>query len=679
MATNTRLAGKLISATKQFKKTLAQHPWSLVMQQTVYDDALYHSAFRSGTMPTTVKLYYPILKAVEMYMGFQNVNDPDFLMVSKPATWQDSTGKTVRGKEYFLEILFADGTGTVYHRKGDDFRISNMDDDGTNGPALEFSQMSLEQLAGVYLLAMPEILELDTSNKVQASMDSLKAFLGDYASWTTEADIPDLAKESAYYLDAVFCYANDHAKWSFASASTASIAEQVEDNMTSSGFKGAEVVCSNSNVAFRYASSNGKRDGSAKKTMTIANAKAVFGAFSAHRKWTPYEVMMIPYFDDNMPVMEETIKIANAIFGTRFSVDPICQVLWRGVTGFGKSTGVRQLACILHMPLLIQTCFPNMEVGDFKSSYVPESEDNGVEVNAANVVMPADAEIVTVHPLLAKAVAYLSAMEREDRDTFLSGDGFYMNAMMDSESASELLLGEANADLGAAELCKLYSDTVCYFQKKPLLLKIAHLENGDTEEKPAEHKDNKPAFKHVMSNYIKALINGYMIEIQEPSRIRDAGVLVGLNEYDKAGARIHLMNGSVALRHKDALVIATDNVGYCSCRPLDPSTIRRFGFIIDSNELSEQLLKDRVRRNTGCTDEVLLDRCFKLWKTVKEYCEQNSITEGSVSPVELTRFVQMVLLEGEDSLESNLRCCVINKASSSPDDQRDILTMCGLS
>ena len=162
---------------------------------------------------------------------------------------------------------------------------------------------------------------------------------------------------------------------------------------------------------------------------------------------------------------------------------------------------------------------------------------------------------------------------------------------------------------------------------------------------------------------MKALINGYIVEIQEPSRIRDSGVLVGINEYDKAGAVIHLMSGAMARRHKDALVIMTDNVGYASCRPIDPSVLRRFGLIIDSNELPEQLVKERARRNTGCTDTSLIDKCYKAWAEVKEYCDTNSVKDGSVSPTEYECMLQAMMLDGDDAFETNLQDCIISKAT----------------
>ena len=71
-------------------------------------------------------------------------------------------------------------------------------------------------------------------------------------------------------------------------------------------------------------------------------------------------------------------------------------------------------------------------------------------------------------------------------------------------------------------------------------------------------------YKFVESNYVKALEHGYIVEVQEISRIRDAGVLVGLNEYDRAGAMIPLVDGRFVRRHPDAMVVYTDIMGFWS-------------------------------------------------------------------------------------------------------------------
>ena len=260
MATTNRLSGKFITATKQFPKRQFGHPWNLFSQtQIPYDDAVYAHSFRTGTMPTTVKLYPPILRAAEMLKRttpLPYAGAPDYLMVSKTASWQDASGSTVRGKEYFLELLWADGSATVMWKKGNDIRISDMESDGTNNPVGEFSAMDEWHLAGIYLLCLPEILHEDQLTYGGKLTDALRDFelsIPEFPLWASEADIPDLAKESAFFMDAVFCYADDKARWLFADPSntTTPVADMVPDDMTNRGFRGAEVVCSNPNVAFR--------------------------------------------------------------------------------------------------------------------------------------------------------------------------------------------------------------------------------------------------------------------------------------------------------------------------------------------------------------------------------------------------------------------------------------------
>ena len=376
MATTTKLGGKFVTATKQFPKKSIGFPWGLIQNtQIAYDDATYGHSFRKDTMPVTVKLYSPIVRAVEMYertTPLPYADAPDYLMISKPATWRDANGGTIKGKEYFLELLWADGSATIMSKKGNDIRISEVEADCTNNPIGEFKTLNEYQMAGIYLLCLPEILAEDAStanSKLHDKITDFASFIPDFPTWTSEADIPDLAKESAFFMDAIFCYANDKAQWQFADPSntTATVAEQFP--VPSDGVKGSVVACSNPNVAFRYVASNGKKDGGTVTSMTIAEAKAEFSAYSANRQWTKAEQMMIPYFPDDTPVMPETIRIAKRILGTREAVNPVCNMMWRGVTSYGKSTGVKQLACILNIPLLILTCHPGMEISEFKSTY----------------------------------------------------------------------------------------------------------------------------------------------------------------------------------------------------------------------------------------------------------------------------------------------------------------------
>ena len=190
------------------------------------------------------------------------------------------------------------------------------------------------------------------------------------------------------------------------------------------------------------------------------------------------------------------------------------------------------------------------------------------------------------------------------------------------------------------------------------------------------NKSDKPAFKFVESNYIKGLEKGYIVEIQEASRIRNPGVLVGLNEFDRPGSVIPLLNGEYRIRHKNAMVIYTDNIGYASCRPIDPSVLRRTALIIDSDELTKDALYARVKFNTKCKDTKLIDAAYKIYTEVVSYCRKNDMMdEGSASPTEFEMMVRCLMLDGLDEMSNIARECLVNKATSDPDAQDKIMQL----
>ena len=260
--------------------------------------------------------------------------------------------------------------------------------------------------------------------------------------------------------------------------------------------------------------------------------------------------------------------MARRYVGSRAAKRPMVNFMWRGVTAYGKSTGVEILACILHMPLLRVTCHSNMETQDFLSDFVPNTDTTGAEKGSGEV----------------------------------------------------------------------------------------------------------PRFKHVESNYVKALEHGYIVEVQEISRIKDSGVLVGLNEYDRAGAIIPLVDGSHARRHANALVIYTDNVGYNSCRPIDPSVIRRMAFIIDSYDLPKEKALARLELNTDVHNQQILEKCYNVWEKIREFCYDKGITNGSISQSELEMWVMAVKIDDYSNYRQNCIECVISKATNDMEEQEEILS-----
>ena len=342
------------------------------------------------------------------------------------------------------------------------------------------------------------------------------------------------------------------------------------------------------------------------KAMKMADAKALFKGWADKQSWSKEEQELIPSFPEDFPVLPEVIRMAERYVGTRELSRPWNNFAWRGSTSYGKSTGVEQLAAILNMPLLRMTCNSTMETQSFLSEFVPTSA-----ADSAARQLPSFEEIA-----------------------------------LDPESAYETLTGQSKEHATGEDCLKAYADAVLA------------MSGGKTS-----------FFKLVESPFVVALSRGYILEIQEFSRIKDSGVLVGLNEYDRPGAMIPLVDGGYTRRSENALVVWTDNVGYTSCRPVDPSVIRRWSMVIDSYELPKQDVLARVVYNTKFADKDLLDKMYEKWVTLQAFLSDKDITEGSCSVTELEMWAAAVMLDGYKNLAENAESTLISKATSDRKEQ----------
>lgn len=374
-----------------------------------------------------------------------------------------------------------------------------------------------------------------------------------------------------------------------------------------------DVVCGNPEILLKmkYGGQNGSSSKKNSSTIKFWKEDARIKNYIAHRadNWSQEERQFIPQFDDNFTVPDEVSELALTIACTATSRRPVLNLAWRGTSGFGKSTGVEMLACILDIPLLRITCHSTMERENFLTEMMPN-------VNAS-----------------------------QGKGNDISFD----EIACDPEGVYERLTGNYVEGVTCNEVFDLV--------KQNLTAKTG-------------------SFVMKESAYIRALRYGYIIEIQEVSRIRDSGVLPGLNEYDRPGAMIPLVDGSYVRRHPNAIVFYTDNVGYNSCNELDPSVIRRIQYIIDSTELPKNVAIKRIMYNTGVADKHLVTSMYDVWSKVLAHCKDNDLTAagGSVTIEELERWVQMVSISGTDKMQEMCQRCVISKATTDYDEQRNILT-----
>lgn len=350
---------------------------------------------------------------------------------------------------------------------------------------------------------------------------------------------------------------------------------------------------------------------------TVREAKAVAKPYTDTLSWSEEEKMMIPHFDDDVEVPPEVMTILNRFLASREWKNPLNNPCWRGITAYGKSTGVKMLACILNTPLLWMTCATTTEVEDFLSKHVPNTEES--------------------HNVQAQLPSF---------DDMAN----------DPEYAYEQITGEYRENVTSEEVLQAYA--------KAFL---------DTSHDPG----NRNPFKIVESDFVRALVKGYIVEVQEFSRIRDSGTLVGLNNYNEPGSVIPLVDGRHVKRHKNAMVVWTDNIGYQSCRKVDGSVLRRMSYIIDSSEMPRERVLRRIKQNTGCKDDAFLERMYDVWVSIAQFCKEQDITdEGTCSLAELESWVSLTMLDGVSAIQNTCREAIISKVSSDPDTQQEIMDSC---
>lgn len=340
--------------------------------------------------------------------------------------------------------------------------------------------------------------------------------------------------------------------------------------------------------------------------------------YDAGMEWTEEEELLIPSFPDNMIVPDEVIELLDYIKESSNDLIPVRNALWRGETGFGKSTGVKLIACLRNVPLKIISCFPDMETSDFLINFVPVTDEDNIK----NI---------------------------EELDVT------YEEISFDPVTAYKKLTGIDD------------DNATCEMALKAYGIACSKVNASET-----------PKFKSVLSDYVVGLSKGYIVEIQEPSIILKSGVLAGLNEYDHEGAVIPLSDGTYKRRHKEAIVIWTDNVTYEGCRPLNQSMVRRNFLCIDSYNMSKDVIFKRIKDNTKFRDIGSLERMYSVWENIKEFCKNQSITDGSISIIELQNWAQAASIRGtsNEALRQTCLRTVVSKATAYIDEQESIIASC---
>ena len=307
------------------------------------------------------------------------------------------------------------------------------------------------------------------------------------------------------------------------------------------------------------------------------------------RKFTKVEEQMIWRKPASHKTSQEEVRIASEIKNNW--LDPemkIMNVLLEGDAGSGKTQLARALSADLQLPYTKVTCFADMDKTDVFGALLP----------------------------------VVSTDDDEDQEL--------LEAIYQTDSLQEVLsVIETHFQISAD-------------QAKQRLSKL--IERTNQEELPTSVE-----YKFYPSEIVRAMQKGYLLEIQEPTVIRDASVLVALNSALEPNGLLNIPTGIIR-RHPDCVVIITTNRNYQGNRPLNESLRDRVQHAEKMDLPTIEVMIERAIAKTGFADYDYLEIMAKIIRLLDETAKANAIK--GVAGMRSYFFWVNSLRQGQNPLES---------------------------
>ncbi|MDF2650951.1 MAG: MoxR-like ATPase [Paenibacillus sp.] len=228
----------------------------------------------------------------------------------------------------------------------------------------------------------------------------------------------------------------------------------------------------------------------------------------------------------------------------------IANILLEGDAGSGKTQLAKALSSELGLPYTKVTCFADMDKSDIIGAILPVISTDRIE------------QIEPAEQIVLKAL--------------YESDGF--------QSTAEILMNVLGVTQEQAAM-----------KMKQLLKKVEQY----TEDEMVE-------YRFYPSEIVRAYQKGYLLEIQEPTVIRDAAVLMALNSALELDGSINLPT-EIIRRHPDFIAVITTNRSYAGTRPLNEALRDRVQHTEKMDLPTKEIMIERAISKTGYRDEKVLD------------------------------------------------------------------------
>lgn len=382
-----------------------------------------------------------------------------------------------------------------------------------------------------------------------------------------------------------------------------------------------------------------------KKASIIVEHSDFVGKYEFHaRKLNPQEQMLVPKIPEWYIIPQEVVDICKHAQATTGKSMQMRNFLLRGPAGTGKTMGAKAIAAGLHLPYMKYTCSAGTEIFDFIGMIFPDSDS----ASTGDAQLDQEREILKSMGGInyANVSKLMNLPDLDDMD--YDPAGVYL-----------ALTGTEKIDATSQECMGIVLEKVTE--------KVRALSKRDEAS-----QSNGQTYTYVETDFIKALKNGYVIEIQEPSTIVQPGVLVGLNSLLEQSGSITLPTGEVIERHPDAVVVVTTNISYEGCRGMNQSVLDRMSLVRDVELPAPEVMVQRAMSVTGETDEYQVSQMVQVVNDMAEYCRKNSITDGSYGMRSLIDWIVSTQITG-DPYQSALYT-IISKATSDELDRESLIS-----
>ena len=361
------------------------------------------------------------------------------------------------------------------------------------------------------------------------------------------------------------------------------------------------------------------------------------------RSFNPIEQSLIPKLPSWYIIPQEVVDICKHAKATTGKPTQMRNFLLRGPAGTGKTMGAKAIAAGLGLPYMKYTCSAGTEIFDFIGQVFPNTDG----FSSSNPQIASEREMLKAMGGInyANVAKLMSLPDLDDMD-------------YDSEGVYERLTGIKKPNASSQDCMAVVLDIVT--------AKVQELMKSDetTTEKGQ-------SFRYVETDFINALRNGFVVEIQEPTTIVQPGVMVGLNSLLEQDGSITLPTGEIIKRHPDAVVVVTTNVSYEGCRGMNQSIIDRMSLVRDVELPEPEVMVQRAMSVTGATDELMVSDMVKVVNDMADYCRKNSITDGSVGMRSLIDWIVSTEITGD--VYSSALQTIVSKATADEDDREALI------